>query len=121
MAEQPELPAQHAEEVPRLPRGRGIKLSGPELFRVLLIICMLVAVLVLAKPCGDAVSKFVMGFDGSGSASGSARPKPTPAPAPTTGMGSGGSDQYEHLTPGMTDDEVKAAIERAKHKAGSAQ
>ncbi len=110
------------DEVPKLPRGRGLKLSGPEIFRILLTFGMLVAILVLAKPCGDAVSKFVMHFD-NGSA-GSAMPKPgqldKPAAAPPP-PALGSDSQYVHLRPGMTDDEVKAAIEEAKHKAaGSA-
>ncbi len=108
--------------MPRLPRGRGLKLSGPEIFRILLTFGMLVAILVLAKPCGDAVSKFVMHFDNGSAASAMPKPgqvdKPAAAPAPELGSDS----QYVHLRPGMTDDEVKAAIEEAKRKqsAGSA-
>ncbi|MGE5186873.1 MAG: hypothetical protein ACM31C_32705 [Acidobacteriota bacterium] len=117
------------DEIPKLPRGRGLKLSGPEIFRILLTFGMLVAILVLAKPCGDAVSKFVMHFDNGSAASampsiGSSRERSgagqvdKPAPAPALGSDS----QYVHLRPGMTDDEVKAAIEQAKRKqaAGSA-
>jgi hypothetical protein len=98
--------------VPKLPRGRGFKLSMPEIFRIALTGGMLVAVLVLAKPCSDAVSKFVMRFDGSGSAhagSGSTVPATT-QPTP---------QHYERLHPGMTDEETKAAIERARANAGS--
>jgi hypothetical protein len=89
------------EPVPRLPRTLHLRFSGPELFRIALTLGMLVAVVMLAKPCGNAVSTFVMGFEGSagsGSAHGSAA-KPDP---------------YEHLTPGMSDEEVRQAIERAK-------
>ncbi len=108
--------------MPRLPRGRGIRLSGPEIFRILLTFGMLVAILVLAKPCSDAVSTFVMRFDNN---AGSAMPRPgkvdKPAPAPVPPPTAGSDSQYVHLRPGMTDDEVKAAIEQAKQKqAGSA-
>jgi hypothetical protein len=89
------------DDVPKLPRGRGLKFSGPEMFRIAITLALLVAVVMLAKPCGNAVSTFVMGFDGSaGSGSGHGSAKPP--------------DPYEHLTPGMSDDEVKQAIERAK-------
>jgi hypothetical protein len=53
---------------------------------------MLVAVIVLAKPCSNAVSSFVMKFDNCS-----------------------GSD-YEVLKPGMTDEQTRAAIECAKKK-----
>ncbi|HEX7702170.1 MAG TPA: hypothetical protein VF403_15640 [Kofleriaceae bacterium] len=89
-------------DVPKLPRGRGLKFSVPEIFRILITLSLLVALIVLAKPCSRSVSKFVMGF-GSGSGTGS-------------GSGSAKPDPYERLTPGMTDEEVKAAIERSKAK-----
>jgi hypothetical protein len=54
-----------SEPVPKLPRGRGLKFSGPELFRIAIMISLLVALVVLTKPCSHAVSTFVMGFDGS--------------------------------------------------------
>jgi hypothetical protein len=100
------------EPVPKLPRGRGLKLSTPELLKIALTAATLVAVIVLAKPCGNAVSGFVMGFEqGSGSAA-AQMPKPSNVKEP---------EQYEVLRPGMTEEETKAAIERAKARAnGSA-
>lgn len=102
------------EPVPKLPRGRGLKLSGPELFRILLTIIALIGVIVLTRPCAHAVSGFVTSFDDNKQ---KAMPKPgnvdVPAPAP--------DQQYERLKPGMTDEEIKAAIERSKARAaGSA-
>jgi hypothetical protein len=94
------------EPVPKLPRGRGMRFSAPELFRIAMTLGFLVAVIALTKPCANAVSTFVMGFDGSGSGKGSG----------SAGSGSAAVDPYEHLTPNMSDDEVKAAIERAKAK-----
>jgi hypothetical protein len=105
------------EGVPKLPRGRGIKLSGPEIFRIALTAGMLIAILVLAKPCSDAVSRFVMRFD-NGSAKAAEMPHPgQPAPAVTAG-----SQHYELITPDMTDAEKRAAIDRARRAAaGSGQ
>jgi len=91
------------EPVPRLPRGRGMRLSRPELFRIAGLACLLVFLVVAQRPCADAVSRFVTGFGDSGSAAG----------------GGAGSDlgRYEPLRPGMTDAELKAAIERARARA----
>ena len=109
MSEDEEKPA---EPVPRLPRGRGLRLTGPEVVRILITGAMLVAVLILAKPCGDSVSRFVMGFDGSGK--GSAIPKPGNVDLPAQLPGSAGD--YVELHPGMTDEQVRQAIEQAKAK-----
>jgi hypothetical protein len=83
--------------VQRLPRGKGLKLSGPDLFRIAITASMLVAVIALAKPCANAVSGFVTSFDQSrpltlppsrgarrlaGSASSPHRGIPAPAPEP---------------------------------------
>jgi hypothetical protein len=98
------------EPVPKLPYGRGLRFSGPELFRIAITIALLVAIIVLTKPCSHAVSTFVMGFEGS---AGSAKPA----------AGSGfGSAQLIPLR-GMTEDQVKATVEHAQHRelrAGSA-
>jgi hypothetical protein len=100
-------------DVPKLPRGRGLKLSMPEIFRILLTAGMLIAVIVLAHPCGDAVGNFMSKFDdkgktgsGAGTGSGSAGP-----PVP---------QHYVELKPGMTDEETKAAIAKAKAEASGA-
>ncbi len=114
------------EPVPKLPRGRGLRLSKPELFRIALTLITLIGVVVLTKPCANAVSGFVTSFDGSGSANEKAMPKPgnVDVPAPTQGSGQGSAidePQYETLKPGMSDEEIKAAIERSKARnAGSA-
>ena len=105
------------EPVPRLPRGRGFKVSGPELIRILMTLGMLVALILLTKPCSDSVSRFVMGFEGSGK--GSAMPKPGRVDVPAPAVPARAAD-YERLTPGMSDAELKAAIERARARAGSA-
>jgi len=97
------------EPVPKLPRGRGLKLSGPELFRIFIMLIALVGVIVLARPCANSVSNFMMGYDqGSGA---SKLPKPGNVEPPAEDM-----SKYEQLKPGMTEEELKAAVERAKAK-----
>ena len=92
------------DEVPKLPRGKGIRLSGPEIVRICITAALLVAIIVLAKPCGNAVGNFIQRFD-NGSGSGSATVTKQP--------------KGELLRGDMTDEERKAAIERARAAAGS--
>jgi hypothetical protein len=105
------------EPVPKLPRGRGMRFSRPELFRIVGLTALLVFLLVSGRPCSDAVSRFVTGFGDSGSA---AAPLPRPGTVDLPGA-SAGSDlgRYESLRPGMSDAELKAAIERARARAHS--
>jgi len=100
------------EPVPKLPRGRGLKFSGPELFRIALTIIALIGVVVLTRPCANAVSGFVTSFDDG---SNKAMPKPGTVDMPKE------PQHYEQLKPGMTEAEIKAAMERSKaHNANSA-
>ncbi len=109
MSTKPE--AEDAEPVPKLPRGRGIKLSGPELIRIAFTLVTLIAVIVLTPMCARSVANFVTSFDQD---SEQVMPKPGNVDVPAGG-------QYERLRPGMSDEEIKAAIERAKaNAAGSA-
>jgi hypothetical protein len=108
--------AQTDEPVPKLPRGRGMRFSRPELFRIGFTLLTLVAVLMFTRPCAQAMSSFVMSMDGSGSdkaVKSETMPKPgnvdIPRPTPET--------QYEQLRPGMTEEELKAVIERSKARA----
>ena len=101
------------DEVPKLPRGRGIKLSTPQLIRIGGTALLLVLLIVMQKPCANAVSGFVTGFDGSGSAA-SKMPKPGNVDVPHDDNGSAGD--YEHLGPNMSEAELKAAVERSKAK-----
>jgi hypothetical protein len=100
------------EPVPRLPRGRGMRLSRPELFRIAGLAILLVFLVVAQRPCADAVSRFVTSFGDQGSAA-------APLPRPGTVDVPAGSDldRYEQLRPGMTEAEIKAAIERARARA----
>ena len=107
-------PTGDSEPVPKLPRSKGIRLSGPEMFRIVITGAMLVAVLVMAKPCGNAVGNFVMGFEGSHK--GSAMPKPGNVDLPQL---PGSAGDYVELHAGMTDEQIQQAIAqaRAKHAA----
>jgi hypothetical protein len=109
----PAAPATNEEPVPKLPRGRGLKFSGPELFRIALTLVTLIGVIVLTKPCATAVSGFVTSFDGSATETQMPRPGTVDLPPP--------DQHYEQLTPGMSEAEIKAAMERAKtHGSGAA-
>lgn len=121
-----------ADDVPRLPRGRGLRLSGPQLVRIAGTVCLLVFLIVVQRPCANAVSTFVTSFGSSADRGSAAAAMPRPGTvdvsqgsgsAGAAGSGAAGSqglrlDQYERLRPGMTDDEVKAVIDRARRKAG---
>lgn len=102
------------DEVTRLPRGRGIKLSSAQLFKIVMTATLLVLLIVVQRPCAEGVSKFVTEFDhpGSGAAA-------IPAPGSVDGSGSA-ADQYELIRPDMTEAERDAAIKRALAKRGSA-
>jgi hypothetical protein len=103
------------EPVPRLPRGRGMRFSRPELFRIAGLAILLVFLVVAQRPCSDAMSRFVTSFGDQGSA---AAPLPRPGTVDRPGAGPGSDlGGYEPLRPGMTDAEVKAAIERARARA----
>jgi hypothetical protein len=115
------------DDVPKLPRGRGLRLSRPQLIRVALTLLLLIFVVMTQRPCADAVSTFVTSFGdrGSGSSVTPGSDHTTPrAAAPAgavTGSGSttgSSADTYERLRPGMSEDEIKAAIERARAKVG---
>jgi hypothetical protein len=121
-----------ADDVPRLPRGRGLRLSGPQLVRIAGTVCLLVFLIVVQRPCANAVSTFVTSFGSSGDRGSAAATMPRPGTddvsqgsagsAGAAGSGAAGSqgpslDQYERLRPGMTDDEIKAVIDRARRRA----
>lgn len=97
------------DEVPKLPRGRGLKFSKPEMLRIGLTLITLIGVIMMTGPCANAVSGFVTGFDDKGSAS-SSMPKPGTVDQPQPA-------QFEEIRPGMTDDEIKAVIERSRARA----
>ena len=60
-------PPDDDEPVPRIPRGRGMKLDGAMIARIGMTLALLVMIVVTAKPCANATSKFVTGFGEEGS------------------------------------------------------
>ena len=98
------------EPVPKLPRGRGMKFSGPQMFRIGLTVISLIGVIVLTRPCANAVSGFVNSFDNG---SNKQMPKPGTVDTPKE------PQHYETLRPGMTEEEIKAAMERSKAHAAA--
>jgi hypothetical protein len=106
--------AQNDEDVVKLPRGKGFILSKGQLLKVVLTASLLVFLLVIQRPCSEGVSKFVTSFDDPGSAA-AKMPKPG-----TVDPSSGSAACNVMLTADMTEAEMKAAIEKACPKAGSA-
>jgi hypothetical protein len=116
-------------DVPRLPRGRGFRVSRPQLVRIAGMLILLVFLVMMQRSCSDSVSTFVTSFGGSEDRGSAAAMMPRPgtigvpagSAAGSAGSAAGsaapGLDTYEHLRPGMTDDEVKAVIDRARIKA----
>lgn len=89
-------PKRHAEpdddddDVPRLPRGRGIHVRGRQLVRIGMLAALLVAIAVFGRPCADGVSDFIVSF--------------SPPPAVPTGPAELGRGEVRRLT----DDEIRA-------------
>ena len=97
----------NSDDVPRIPRGRGIRLSSPQVFRILMTAALLVAVIVMQKPCADSVSRFVTNF------------------GPQAGQGSNGSNagaganvdpdlHYVPISTDMTEAQIKAVVDQAR-------
>jgi len=99
--------------VPRLPRGRGWKLSTGDLMRIAMFATLLVAVLVLRKPCAENVGNFVQSFS----------PPTDAAPPPRTGpeIGPLPPGTYVHVTGQETEEELRAKIEAAEKQAGGGE
>ncbi len=50
------------DDVPRLPRGRGLHLSLAQIVRIAMVAVALVALIVLQKPCARSMGRFVAYF-----------------------------------------------------------
>lgn len=107
-------PAGADEPVPKIPRGKGLTLDKGMMFRIAMTVALLVMIVISARPCAQMTSKFITDFgDGKGSSQ-TALPKPGEVDEPVDN--SIDTSKYVQLRPGMTDEEVKAAIEAAKAK-----
>jgi hypothetical protein len=81
--ERPDADAGPKEAVPKLPRGRMLsRVAAYDLFRIAMFGSLLVVVLFLRKPCGDAVGNFFNVLD-----------------APSGGAPAEPELKYERLTP----------------------
>jgi len=96
--------------VPRLPRGKGIRLSTQSVIRIGMFATLLVAVVVMQRPCADNVSRFVTSFGPDAGAS--ARPTPA-APAATPPAAELPAGDFVRLTPDMTEEEIRRKIGQA--------
>lgn len=92
-------PAADDEPVPRLPRGRGLKLSFPEIARIVMIAAMLIAVMVLRRPCAESTGRFIESFE----------PPVDAGPARAPGQLPPG--RYIPLTGEMTEQELRDRLE----------
>lgn len=97
------------EPVPKLPRGRGLKLSAGAWVRIAMTATLLAMVVVVARPCGNAVGNFITSFGDEGS--GSAQTSTPSDPAAGT---------FERVPPNMTEAELRALVERSKARAAGA-
>lgn len=100
------------EPVPKIPYGRGLKLDKAMLMRIFATLALLVMIVVAARPCANATSKFVTDFDEKKGSASEAMPKP--------GNVDKLGPEYEMMGPNMTDEERKAAWERARTKSHDA-
>lgn len=96
--------------MPRLPRGRGIKLTGPEVFRILIFAAMLVGVLALRQPCSDGVASFMGQFEPLDAGMGDGGP-PTTRPGPRSFESD--SVEYIRITGDMSEQEIKQKLDQA--------
>ena len=87
-------------------------MSGPQMVRIVMVATLLVAVIVLARPCGDAIENFFQSFD---------PPPKDAAPAPKETPPDPYEGRYHEIEPGMTDEQVKEVIEKAREEAGGAE
>ena len=105
--------------MPKLPRGRGLKLDGPMMFRIGGTLILLIMIILMRRPCANATSKFVTGFGEEGSA---VVPKPGTIDMPSgSGSAKPVGDGMEHVGPGASEEEVRAAWERTRAKAKAAE
>ncbi len=72
------------DEVPRLPRGKGLRLRTTDVVRIAMFALLLICIVVLGRPCASGVAGFVDSF--------SPTPDAAPAPAATEEL------QLERLT-----------------------
>lgn len=114
-----DLPGSYEDtQVPRLPRGRGIRLSFPEILRILMVAVLLIAVITLREPCADSVGVFIEAFEPPAQVGGPAAPGSTPAsgaaeptPAAAGDTDEFPADEYIHLPTDLSEAELRERLE----------
>jgi hypothetical protein len=91
-------------DVPRLPRGRGLRFTSPQVMKILFFIALLVAVIALQRPCSEAAGNFVGQFDDPKAAKDAGPAKVDPALPP---------GNYVEIDTSLSDEEIKKALEKA--------
>ncbi len=110
--EQPgNVPDYNRQPVPRLPRGKGTRFSTMSMFRIAMLGMLLVAVLVMRKPCADGVAKFIGGFEQKPDAGAEQAPPRTTLPP----------GEYIKLDGPLTEEKLKELRERAKKRQEAAK
>lgn len=98
----PEASAGADEPVPRLPRGRGLSLSVPEILRIAMFLALLIAVVTLRQPCADSAGRFVESFEPPDETA-PAQVEPAQVELPP--------GKYIRLTGEMSEEEIRQKIE----------
>ncbi len=112
--------ADEGDVAPKLPRGGGFRIGKGHLIKIALTASLLVMLIVVQRPCADAVSGFVTGFDG-GSAKDKDKAKALmPKPGNVDGSGAA-TPHYETLKHTLTEAEWKAMVERQKSGGSASQ
>lgn len=95
-----------------------MRLGGPQLMRIAVVATLLVAVIVLQRPCADAVSGFVTSFEGPARDAGvDDRAVRTPEQVVDPALPDPYRGEYVEIQPGMTEEEIRQVIERARSTA----
>lgn len=92
--------------VPKLPRGKGMSLTGPAIFRILVFGSLLVAVIVLQGPCAESIGRFFGSFDPPPADAGVEEQTPDPY-----------ADDYVRIGSDASEAEIREIFEQEKQKA----
>ena len=96
-ADEPEAdePTPDVDVVPRIRRGRGIRINSTDVFRIASVAILLVGIIALQRPCADGVASFVTSME-----------HPDAGPAPFTDDDVDGGVDLGELRM-LTDDEIR--------------
>ncbi|MCG8418376.1 MAG: hypothetical protein MJE77_10580 [Proteobacteria bacterium] len=95
--------------VPRLPRGKGFALAGPQIVRIVMFVALLVGVIFLRQPCADGIAGFMGQFEPSLDAASAPQNASQNQPVPDDELPPG----VVRITGDMSDDEVVRKLQQA--------